>query len=155
MESGTRGDHRQRVSMSMLGEIQGRHAYLFNKLETHFPFNVNKVSCTAWTGIAATLLSDGRTVHSLFKLPVPVLEAGICNVSPTTDHAVMLKNQVDFITDEVSMITIHALHAIDQCLQDITRVQFPFGNKVKVPGGDFRQVLSVIPQVPLAVVIGI
>jgi len=33
-----------------------------------------KFATAAWTRIAATLLSGGRTVHSLFKLPVPLLD---------------------------------------------------------------------------------
>ena len=32
-----------------------------------------QVSCTAWTGIAATLLTEGLTAYSLFKIPVPVV----------------------------------------------------------------------------------
>ena len=33
---------------------------------------------SAWTGIAATLLSGRRTVHLLFKLPVPILDTSEC-----------------------------------------------------------------------------
>ena len=37
-----------------------------------------KVACATWTGIATTLMILGRTVHGLFKLPVPVLENSTC-----------------------------------------------------------------------------
>ena len=31
-----------------------------------------KSATAAWTGIAATLLTNGSTLHGLFKLPVPI-----------------------------------------------------------------------------------
>ena len=51
-----------------------------------------------------------------------------------------------FIIDEASIIPIHALHAIDRLLQDITGVTVPFGGKIFLLGGDFRQVLPVMPH---------
>lgn len=43
--------------------------YVFNKLSLHLRHHNMKVACAAWTGIATTLMIDGRTVHGLFKLP--------------------------------------------------------------------------------------
>ena len=94
--------------------------YLFNRLAVHLQQHNHKVACAAWTGIAATLMVNGRTVHNLFKLPVPIVETSTCNVSPTSKHADILRSQSLFIIDEASMIPTHALHAIDRCLQDIT-----------------------------------
>ena len=51
-----------------------------------------------------------------------------------------------FIFDEASMIPLHALHAIDRLLRDITELDFPFGAKMVLFGGDFRQVLPVVPR---------
>ena len=39
-----------------------------------------------------------------------------------------------------------ALEAVDVLLRDLTRVDLPFGGKVLVLGGDFRQVLPVMPH---------
>ena len=50
-----------------------------------------------------------------------------------------------FIVDEASMIPTHALNAIDNLLRELTGVNFPFGGKIFVLGGDF-QVLPVIPH---------
>ena len=52
--------------------------YLINELCSHD----KKVSTCAWTGIAATLLTCGQTVHSLFKLPVPILDNSTCRIKP-------------------------------------------------------------------------
>ena len=96
---------------------------------------------------------EGRTVHGLFKLPVPVLENSTCNVPPTSEHAELLRALDLIIIDEASMIPTHALHAIDRCLQDITQDSRPFGGKTLLLGGDFRQVLPVVPRAPPTVII--
>ena len=70
------------------------------------------VGAAAWTGIAATLLHGGHTVHSLFKLPVPLLDTTTCNVKPTIKHAKTLRSMTMFIIDEDSMIPIRALKAL-------------------------------------------
>ena len=112
-----------------------------------------QVAAAAWTGIAATLLHQGRTVHNLFKLPVPILDTSSCNITPSSKQAAMLRSLHLIIIDEASMVPIHALHAIDRVLQDITGVIVPFGGKVFLLGGDFRQVLPVIPKRPPTVII--
>ena len=127
--------------------------FVFNMIANYLCQNQYKISCAAWTGIAATLLTEGCTVHSLFKLPVPVVDTSSCNVSPTSEHANFLRNQKMFIIDEASMIPTHALDAIDRCLQDITGNNECFGGKVMLLGGDFRQVLPVVPRATETVVI--
>ena len=57
------------------------------------------------------------------------------------------------VIDEASMIPTHALNAIDRCLQDITGNNECFGGKVMLLGGDFRQVLPVVPRATETVVI--
>lgn len=53
--------------------------YLFNKLHAYLTTNKFSISCAAWTGVAATLLTGGKTLHSLFKFPVPLTETGVCS----------------------------------------------------------------------------
>ena len=112
-----------------------------------------KGGTSAWTGIAATLLAGGRTCHNLFKLPVPILDTSVCDVSPTSAHAEVLHSVDMFLIDEASMIPAHALTAIDRMLQDITGVQQIFGGKIFVLGGDFRQVLPVVPRKPRSAIV--
>ena len=89
-----------------------------------------KVATAAYTGIAATLLSGGRTLHSLFKLPVPILDTSTCNVAPTSAHAEMLRNIGLFLIDEASMISTHVIQAIDRLLRDICNNDLPFGERL-------------------------
>ena len=119
---------------------------VYNILMSYFRSHDITFASGAWTGIAATLLTGGRTIHSLFKLPVPIVETSTCNVTPTSSHAEYLRSVTVFILDEASMIPVHALSAIDTMLRDITAVDAPFGGKVFLLGGDFRQVLPVVPR---------
>ncbi|KAG7980350.1 hypothetical protein I3843_05G178700 [Carya illinoinensis] len=48
------------------------------------------------------------------------------------------------IWDEAPMSGKHSIEAVDKMLQDINDTNLPFGGKVIVFGGDFRQVLPVI-----------
>ena len=102
------------------------------------------VATCAWTGIAATLLHNGKTLHSLFKLPVPVLDGSTCNVEPNSPLADFLRQQHIIIFDEASMIPKHALEAIDRMLRDICNSNVPFAGKITLLGGDFRQTLPVV-----------
>ena len=58
----------------------------------------------------------------------------------------MLRSMSMFIVDEASMIPVHALDAIDKLLKGLTGENIPFGGKIFVLGGDFRQVLPVMPH---------
>ncbi|KAL6727109.1 hypothetical protein Aduo_009015 [Ancylostoma duodenale] len=40
-----------------------------------------------------------------------------------------------------------ALEAVDKMLRDITQIDLIFGNKIMLPGGDFRQVLPVVRKI--------
>ncbi|XP_050337773.1 ATP-dependent DNA helicase pif1-like [Bactrocera neohumeralis] len=98
----------------------------------------------AWTGIAANLLPGGRTSHALFKLPVPILDTSVSSMRPNSKEAQLLRKTDLFIWDEVSMVPKDAINIVDKLFKDITNVNLPFGGKIFVFGGDFRQVLPVV-----------
>ena len=50
------------------------------------------------------------------------------------------------LIDESSMIPLHAFKAIDMLLKDICMNSVPFGGKLLVMAGDFRQTLPVTPR---------
>ncbi|XP_042005913.1 uncharacterized protein LOC121754654 [Salvia splendens] len=91
----------------------------------------------AFSGIASLLLPGGRTVHSWFKIPINPNEDSICNIK------------------QAPMVHKHCVEAVDRSLSDLTRVcnelsmEVPFGGKTVVLGGDFRQILPVVPKVRL------
>ena len=118
--------------------------YLYNFLVSVCKAFHLKVSCSAYSGVAATLLENGSTCHSVFKLPVPCTDGSKCHVSPSSEYGKYLKEVDMFIIDEVSMMNKYAFEAIDIMLQDVCKNKNPFGGKIMVFGGDFRQTLPIV-----------
>ncbi|XP_065642527.1 uncharacterized protein LOC136074151 [Hydra vulgaris] len=94
----------------------------------------------------ATLLTNESTLHGLFNLLVPILDNCTCNSTPNSIHGSFLKQVSLFLLDETSMIPKHALNASDRSLKDVCNNNFPFGGKVILFGGDFRQILPVVKR---------
>ncbi|GBN19551.1 hypothetical protein AVEN_124242-1 [Araneus ventricosus] len=89
-------------------------------------------------------LIRGRTAHSVFKIPIDLNATSTCNLKPNTKEADMLLKTKLIVWDEAPMTHVHAFLAVDRLLQDLTKCKEPFGGKVILLGGDFRQVLPVI-----------
>ena len=107
----------------------------------------------ASSGVAAGLLEGGRTAHSLFKIPVQGLtESSSCSIAVNTQLAQLIREAAIIIWDECSMIHKHAVMAVERTVSDIMSSSNPelsgkiFGGKIISFGGDFRQVLPVIPK---------
>ncbi|CAN7099598.1 unnamed protein product [Brassica rapa subsp. narinosa] len=100
----------------------------------------------ASSGIASLLLPGGRTAHSRFGIPLNPDEFSSCTMKHGSDQANLVKASSLIIWDEAPMMSKHCFEALDKSLSDIVRKHDtqPFGGKVIVFGGDFRQVLHVI-----------
>ncbi|CAN0920583.1 ATP-dependent DNA helicase pif1 [Linum grandiflorum] len=104
----------------------------------------------ASSGIAATLLPDGCTAHSLFKIPLEVYHSSTCAVRKGTQLAELLRSATVIIWDEAPMIHRLSFEVVDRTLCDIMNIPLfgsgykPFGGKTVIFGGDFRQTLPVI-----------
>ena len=61
-------------------------------------------------------------------------------------HAELFKKTKLIICDEVPMQHRHCVEAVDRTLQDMLDNSKPFGGITVVLGGDFRQILPVIPK---------
>ena len=103
---------------------------------------------TATSGIAASIMPGGRTAHSRFKIPIKLGDNSICNFTKQSGTAttILLRTASLIIWDEVAMTRRQAVETLDRSLQDIMGCIEPFGGKVMVFGGDFRQVLLVVPR---------
>jgi ATP-dependent DNA helicase PIF1 len=108
------------------------------------------VLTVATSGIASLLLSGGRTAHSEFKIPVPTLDNSICKIDYEDDLAHLLRAAKLIIWDEAPMAHKYCFETLDRTLQDLmsgtSKADNIFGGKVVVFGGDFRQILPVIPR---------
>ena len=79
-------------------------------------------------------------------MPLDITESSTCNVTTQSKQADYLKSLAVIFIDEASMIPLNALNAIDRMLRDITGSNAPFGGKLLVFAGDFRQTLPIIPR---------
>ena len=102
------------------------------------------VLCVASSGIAAVLLSGGRTAHSRFKIPLNISESSTCNISMNSLQADLLRITICVIWDEAIMQHRHIFDAVDKLFQDVNKSKKPFGGITVVFGGDFQQILPVI-----------
>uniref|UniRef100_A0A8I6XRH8 ATP-dependent DNA helicase n=1 Tax=Hordeum vulgare subsp. vulgare TaxID=112509 RepID=A0A8I6XRH8_HORVV len=101
---------------------------------------------TATSGIAASIMPGGRTAHSRFKIPIKLTNNTMCSFTKQSGTAELLKQASLIIWDEVAMTKRQAVETLDRSLQDIMGRRLPFGGKVVVFGGDFRQVLPVVTR---------
>ncbi|XP_058732760.1 uncharacterized protein LOC131604331 [Vicia villosa] len=125
--------------------------FMWNTLSAALRSNREIVLNVASSGIASLLLLGGRTAHSRFKIPVPCLESSICNIDKKSDLAGLLQITNLIIWDEAPMASKFCFEAIDKSLKDImghdkVASKTIFGGKVVVFGGDFRQILPVVPR---------
>ncbi|XP_022004510.1 uncharacterized protein LOC110902078 [Helianthus annuus] len=106
----------------------------------------------ASSGIASLLLDGGRTAHSRFVISINVNEDSICSIEPNSELGGLIKETKMIIWDEAPMTHKHCFEALDRTMRDIARSNNPslqskpFGGKIVLFGGDFRQILPVIPK---------
>jgi ATP-dependent DNA helicase PIF1 len=105
-----------------------------------------RIISVAWTGIAAMLLPQGRTVHSRFKLPLNLNEHSVSGLNVNSKEAAIIRSARLIIWDEAPMANKYALMCVNRLLKDIMDNDVPFGGKIIILGGDFRQVLPVVPH---------
>ncbi|KAL7290846.1 hypothetical protein TKK_0015580 [Trichogramma kaykai] len=117
--------------------------YLYETLWYILKGHKKNIVTMAFTGIAATLLPHGRTVHKIFQLPVPMHSDSSSNIKLESQEAAYLRDTDVFIWDEAPMAPRYAIEIIDRLMRDIMNNNKIFGGKIFVLGGDFRQLLPV------------
>ena len=105
------------------------------------------------TGIAANLLHLGRTFHSRFKAPLDPKEDSVLSINSQSKLADLLRMAKIIVLDEAPMLHRYLLEALDRTLRDITENDKPFGGKVLILSGDFRQTLTVLPHASSAAIV--
>ena len=94
-------------------------------------------------GIADELLEGGRTVHSHFKILIPISDESMCSLLLQSTHAQLMKSTSLISWDEVLMSNKQHIECVDRSLRDICKVDKPFGGVTVVFGGDPHQILPV------------
>ncbi|XP_012856975.1 PREDICTED: ATP-dependent DNA helicase PIF4-like [Erythranthe guttata] len=120
--------------------------FLYRALLAHIRSKKRIAIATATSGVAAAIMPGGRTAHSRFKIPLDANASSSCSISKQSGAAELLRKAQLVIWDEAPMAKRWAIENVDKCLQHIMGNDKYFGGKVVVFGGDFRQVLLVVPR---------
>ncbi|KAL0448591.1 UNVERIFIED_CONTAM: hypothetical protein Slati_1415500 [Sesamum latifolium] len=99
---------------------------------------------TATSGIAAIQLPSGRTAHSKLKIPIKLDSSSRCNFTKQSEVCQLLDRAAAIIWDEAPMADRKAIETVDRTLREMFGVDLPFGGKIMILGGDFRQVVPVV-----------
>jgi hypothetical protein len=106
----------------------------------------------ASSGIASLLLLGDRIAHSRFKIPIDLHDESTCNITQQMKVAELVCKTNLIIWDEAPMMHHRAFEVVDRTLRDLMRLDEAhatekiFGGKIVVLGGDFRQILPVVPK---------
>jgi hypothetical protein len=95
----------------------------------------------AASALAATLLPEGSTAHSTFRIPIPTTAESYCGVKGSDRELIRQCRCICY--DEVSMVSMAVAECLNRFLQDVMQSSAPFGGKVIVFSGDFKQLLPV------------
>ncbi|XP_022027999.1 uncharacterized protein LOC110929180 [Helianthus annuus] len=112
------------------------------------------VLSVASSGIASMLLPGGRTAHSRFRIPIDIENDSCCSIDYGSNLAQLINAADLIIWDEAPLQHRYAFEAVDRTFRDVCRDNMVdarhrvFGGKVVVLGGDFRQILPVVPHAP-------
>ena len=122
--------------------------FLYKTLCHFFRGQGKTVLCVASTGIAALLLPNGRTSHSQFKIPIELHESSVSSITKQSALAQMLQGTDLIIWDEVPMQHKYCFEVVHRLLVDLRSVtdNVLFGGVPVILGGDFAQILPVIPH---------
>jgi ATP-dependent DNA helicase PIF1 len=127
-----------------------RKTFMWRTLASSLRSQGEIVLTVASSGIASLLLPRGRTAHSKFKIPVPTLDNSTCEIHYNDELAVLLQQTKLIIWDEAPMAHRFTFEALNTTLKDVMssyqNSDTVFGGKVVVFGGDFRQILPVVPR---------
>jgi len=127
-------------------------AYQWKAVTTKLRSEGKIVLAVASCAIAALLILGGRTAHSRFKIPINITDESICEIKQGTHLAEQLKKTSVIIWDEAPMANKKCFEVLGKSLRDIFRFtnlninEKPFGGMTVVLGGDFKQILPVVPK---------
>uniref|UniRef100_A0A183G3N6 ATP-dependent DNA helicase n=1 Tax=Heligmosomoides polygyrus TaxID=6339 RepID=A0A183G3N6_HELPZ len=99
-----------------------------------------RIAASLW--IAQEGQARRRTVHSAFKLIIADQNRSSSMRRQQREVRMLMETEI-IIWDEISMASKAAFEAVDALLCDLMQNDSPFGGKLIVVGGDFRQTLPM------------
>jgi hypothetical protein len=98
----------------------------------------------ASSGIAANNFENGRTAHSLFKIPINIFEDSTCNLTMKMEIFKLIEKTKIIIWDEAPMFSKKIFECVDRTLKSLFDNDKLFGGVNMLFCGDFRQVAPII-----------
>ena len=101
---------------------------------------------TAFSEIAATLLTGGRTLNSTFKISLDLyaMDVPICSIKKGTALCRVIQEGKATVVNEAPMTYKLAFEALDQTCEDLTGKNLPMGWMCMLLCGELRQIFPVI-----------
>lgn len=130
---------------SLLASAGTGKSWFVNGVTWHLRAQSRIVLNVAASALAATVLTGGRTAHSAFRIPIPASSSSLCGVK--AGERQLIREAAIIFYDEISMVSVDVADTLDRSLREIMKNSLPFGGKVVVFLGDFKQLLPVIPGV--------
>ena len=118
--------------------------FLFNLIADTIRSHADVCLNTASSGIAGLLLTLGTTAHARFKIPINLDKDSSCSLTKSSADGRLLIRASVIIWDEGPMCHKHCFEALDRTLKDLMGNDIPFGGKIFITGGDFRQTLPIV-----------
>ena len=123
---------------------------LLNQLVRGFSETGERVLCSAFTGVAASLLSNGFTCHRMYGLPVEDDEVGaagsemMSNITPNCFMGRLIRRSTVMLIDELSMLRNGYFEEIKSLVERLHGCGRPWAGKIVVLAGDFRQQAPIV-----------
>ena len=135
--------------------------YIFNCLLNKVRSQGKIALAVASTGIASILLEGGRTLHSRMKgAPLKPTADDPTWIDAGSELATLIRRAELIVWDEAPMNHRYLMEGLDRTLRDLMAGPNqtaddmpPFGGKIIVLGGDFRQVLPVMRRASRAQIV--
>jgi len=124
-------------------------SYVLNCIEAYVWSRGDEVAASAHAGIAASDHFEGSTMHRLYGLPVGLTLQDTADTMRSTitrdsAQAARLRAATLLVLDEVATVHFLYLEVIDRLLRGLMQLDVPFGGKVVIAAGDFRQTTVVV-----------
>jgi hypothetical protein len=140
-------DNTQTAHFYLQGPGSTGKTFLYKTLCHYYCSQGKVVLYVASTGIAALLLPDGHTSHSQFRIPLELDESSVSTITKTSRLGALLRSTDLIIWDEVPIQYKYCFEVVHRLMGDLRSVadDILFGGVPVILGGDFAQILPVVP----------
>jgi hypothetical protein len=132
-------------SIDMMKEVREEQSVSIDQDHLDIFDSLNKEQRQGFDEIIQHVFANKSQVFFCVSIDQDHLDS-MCSFTKQSGTAELLRRVSLIIWDEVAMTKRQCVETLDRSLQDIMECSLPFGGKVMVFGGDFRQVLPVVPR---------